>query len=209
MFLFESCWLQIQCQVPAEADTLCRQVILNIFYLLLYQCYSRVIVFEVICQFHHGTLNELSHIMLLIPILCLQEQQWAKILISTPPSDIWTPNSRYFGQLKRSFQKQFLEMKRNRREIKLRRWRLWTFKLLDERRKAVRLVIIGTAHLDLKGIFRELENTFSSTRPREEVNSRWGCVNKSNLGERRAGMFHYGFLEAIPCRFKWVIESDI
>ena len=22
-------------------------------------------------------------------------------------------------------------------------------------------------------------------------------------------MFHYGFLEAIPCRFKWVIQSDI
>ena len=135
---------------------------------------SRVIAFEEICQCHHGTLNELSQITLLIPVLCLQEQRWAKILVSTPPSDIWMPNSRYFKQLKRSFQKQFLEMKRNRREIKLRRWRLRTFKLLDERRKAVRLVIIETAHLGLKGIFRQLENTFSSTRPREEVNSRWG-----------------------------------
>lgn len=99
---------------------------------------SRVIAFEEICQFHHGTLNELSQITLLIPVLCLQEQRWAKILVSTPPSDIWMPNSRYFKQLKRSFKKQFLEMKRNRREIKLRRWRLRTFKLLDERRKAVK-----------------------------------------------------------------------
>lgn len=54
-----------------------------------------------------------------------------------------------------------------------------------------------------------MENTSSSIGQREDVNSRYRCVNKSNLGERSADMFHYGFLEAIPCRFKWVIESDI
>lgn len=99
------------------------------------------------------------------------------------------------------------EEERNR--IKVRGWRLWTFKLLDGRRKAVRCVIIGTAYAGLKGIFRQLENTFSGTGWREEVNSRRWCVNKSNLGERRVGMFHYVFLEAVLCRFKWVIESDI
>lgn len=82
-------------------------------------------------------------------------------------------------------------------------------KLLDERRKAVRHITIGIAQVGLKGIFRQLENTFSSIGQREEVNSRYCCVNKSNLGERRVGMFHYGFLEAILCRLKWVMESDI
>lgn len=48
-------------------------------------------------------------------------------------------------------------MKRSRRGIKVKRWRLWTFKRLDEKRKAVRCVIIGTAYVTLRGIFRQLE----------------------------------------------------
>lgn len=82
-------------------------------------------------------------------------------------------------------------------------------KLLGERRKAVRLVIIGRAYAGLKEVFRQLENTFSSTGQRGEVNSRYWYVNKSNVGERGVSVFHHGFLEAVLCRFQWVIEIDI
>lgn len=99
--------------------------------------------------------------------------------------------------------------KESRRGTKVRGWRLWTFKLLDEGRKAVRLVIIERTYAGLEEVFRQLENTFSSTGQREEVNSRCCYVNKSNLGEKRVGMFHHGFLEAVLCRFKWIIEIDI